>query len=83
VTLNTLPDVSREHVRLRRDPATGKFYLKDLSRLGTTIDRKQVPSSIDFADGEKRDKNLEVELPESAEIGLADVLTLRFRRSEP
>ena len=36
--LDTLPDVSREHFRLRRDPATGKFFLKDLSRLGTTID---------------------------------------------
>ena len=23
---------------LRRDPASGKFFLKDLSRLGTTID---------------------------------------------
>jgi len=78
LTLNTLPDVSREHIRLRRDPATGKFYLKDLSRLGTTIDGKKVPSSIEYTVGEKRDKNLEVELPASAEIGLADVLTLRF-----
>jgi hypothetical protein len=78
LTLNTLPDVSREHIRLRRDSASGKFYLKDLSRLGTTIDGRKVPSSIDHDDGEKRDKNLEVELPETAEIGLADVLTLRF-----
>src|SRR5262249_42075399 len=78
LTLNTLPDVSREHIRLRRDPPTGKFYLKDLSRLGTTIDGKKVPSSIDYDSGEKRDKNLEVELPANAEIGLADVLTLRF-----
>jgi hypothetical protein len=78
LTLNTLPDVSREHIRLRRDPATGKFYLKDLSRLGTTIDGKKVPSSIDYESAEKRDKNLEVELPPNAEICLADVLTLRF-----
>jgi hypothetical protein len=78
VTLNTLPDVSREHIRLRRDPASGKFYLKDLSRLGTSIDGKKVPSSIDYDGGEKRDKNLEIELPASAEIGLADVVTLRF-----
>jgi FHA domain len=78
LTLNTLPDVSREHIRLRRDPASGKFYLKDLSRLGTTIDGRKVPSSIDHDSGEKRDKNLEVELPDTAEIGLADVLTLRF-----
>jgi len=78
LTLNTLPDVSREHIRLRRDPASGKFYLKDLSRLGTTIDGKKVPSSIEYTGSEKRDKNLEVELPDSAEIGLADVVTLRF-----
>ena len=63
LTLNTLPDVSREHIRLRRDPATGKFYLKDLSRLGTTIDGQKAPSSIEYVGGEKRDKNLEVELP--------------------
>ena len=78
LTLNTLPDVSREHIRLRRDPATGKFFLKDLSRLGTTIDGKKAPSSIEFVNGEKKDKNLEVELPPRAEIGLADVVVLRF-----
>jgi len=79
VTLNTLPDVSREHVRLRRDPATGKFFLKDLSRLGTTIDGKKIPSSIEYEGGEKRDKNLEVDLPVRAEIGLADVIVLKFQ----
>jgi hypothetical protein len=79
LTLQTLPDVSREHVRIRRDPASGKFYLKDLSRLGTTIDGSKVPSSIGFEGGEKRDKDLEVELPAQAEIGLADVMVLRFR----
>ena len=61
------------------DPATGKFYLKDLSRLGTTIDGQKAPSSIEYAGGEKRDKNLEVELPASAEICLADVVTLQFQ----
>lgn len=79
VTLNTLPDVSREHIRLRRDTESGKFFLKDLSRLGTTIDGKKVPSSIEYADGEKRDKNLEVELPAQGEIGLADVIVLKFQ----
>ena len=32
IKLETLPDVSREHFRLRRDPASGQFFLKDLSR---------------------------------------------------
>jgi hypothetical protein len=64
---------------LRRDPASGKFYLKDLSRLGTTINGTPVPSSIEFAEGEKRDRNLEAPVPESARIGLAGVVFLEFR----
>ncbi len=76
---DTLPDVSREHFRLRRDPASGKFFLKDLSRLGTTINGEKAPSSVEFVDGEKRDRNLEAPVPEQARIGLADVLLLEFR----
>jgi len=77
--LDTLPDVSREHFRLRRDPESGKFFLKDLSRLGTTINGEKAPSSIEYVDGEKRDRNLEVPVPERARIGLAEVLYLDFR----
>jgi hypothetical protein len=77
--LETLPDVSREHFRLRRDPANGKFFLKDLSRLGTTINGERAPSSIEFAEGEKRDRNVEAEVPPKARIGLADVVFLEFR----
>ncbi len=76
--LATLPDVSREHARVRRDADSGKFYIKDLSRLGTTVNGEKIPSSIEFVDGEKRDKNLEVSLPEKARIGLADVVFLDF-----
>ena len=77
--LETLPDVSREHFRLRRDPESGKFFLKDVSRLGTTINGEKAPSSIDFSDAEKRDLNVEVPVPEQARIGLAGVLYLEFR----
>jgi len=77
--LETLPDVSREHFRLRRDPATGQFFLKDLSRLGTTINGEKAPSSIEFAEGEKRDRNVEAPVPARARIGLAEVLFLDFR----
>ena len=77
--LETLPDVSREHFRLRRDPATGQFFLKDLSRLGTTINGEKAPSSIEFAEGEKRDRNVEAPVPARARIGLAEVLFLVFR----
>ncbi len=79
IKLDTLPDVSREHFRLRRDPASGQFFLKDLSRLGTTIDGVKAPSSIDFEGAEKRDLNLEAPLPARARIGLAGVLFLEFR----
>lgn len=77
--LDTLPDVSREHFRLRRDASTGQFFLKDLSRLGTTINGEKAPSSIEFADGERRDRNLEAAVPDKARIGLAGVIYLDFR----
>ena len=76
--LATLPDVSREHVRLRRDADSGKFFIKDLSRLGTTVNGEKIPTSVEFVDGEKRDKNVEVNLPEKARIGLAEVVFLDF-----
>ncbi|MGA3017558.1 MAG: FHA domain-containing protein, partial [Bryobacteraceae bacterium] len=79
IKLDTLPDVSREHFRLRRDAASGSFFLKDLSRLGTTIDGQAAPSSIDFSDGSKRDLNVEAPVPAQARIGLAGVVFLDFR----
>jgi FHA domain len=79
IKLDTLPDVSREHFRLRRDPATGQFYLKDLSQLGTTIDGVKAPSSIEVEGGEKRDLNREAPVPPRARIGLAGVVYLEFR----
>jgi hypothetical protein len=77
--LTTLPDVSREHVRLRRDAESGEFFIKDLSRLGTSVNGAQIPTSVEFVDGEKRDKNVEVKLPATARIGLADVVFLEFK----
>ncbi len=79
IKLETLADVSREHFRLRRDAASGQFFLKDLSRLGTTINGEAVPSSIDFSDGEKRDRQVEAPVPAQARIGLAGVVFLEFR----
>jgi len=76
--LEAPPDVSREHFRLRRDAASGKFYLKDLSRLGTTINGEAAPSSVDFSEGEKRDRNVETPMPDKARIGLAGVVFLDF-----
>jgi pSer/pThr/pTyr-binding forkhead associated (FHA) protein len=79
--LNTLPDVSREHFRLRRDPESGKFFLKDLSRLGTTINGQPAPTSVEFVEGEKHDRNIEAPVPDEARIGLAGVLFIEFRTS--
>ena len=79
IKLDTLPDVSREHFRLRRDPSNGQFFLKDLSRLGTTIDGERAPSSLEFEGSEKRDLNREAPVPAQARIGLAGVVFLSFR----
>ena len=79
IKLETLADVSREHFRLRRDADSGKFFLKDLSRLGTTINGEAAPSSIDFSGGEKRDLQVEAPVPAQARIGLAGVVFLDFR----
>jgi pSer/pThr/pTyr-binding forkhead associated (FHA) protein len=83
VKLDTSADVSREHLRLRRDEATGQFFLKDLSSLGTTLDGAPVPSSIEVVEGRKRDKGVEVPLPARARIGLANVIVLEFEAHAP
>jgi hypothetical protein len=72
-------DVSREHLQIRRDADSGKFFIKDLSTLGTTVNGKRVPSSIEQVNGEDVDKNVEAPLPSKANIGLAGVLFLDFR----
>ncbi len=78
VKLNTLPDVSREHCRIRRDPATGAFYLKDMSQFGTNVNGSRVPSSVEMRDGTPYDKNIETTLPARAQISLADAVVLNF-----
>jgi pSer/pThr/pTyr-binding forkhead associated (FHA) protein len=83
VKLDTSPDVSREHLRLRRDDASGQFFLKDLSSLGTTVDGVPVPSSVEVVEGRKRDKGIEVPVPPRARIGLANVIVLDFEAGSP
>jgi hypothetical protein len=76
-------DVSREHCRIRRDPKTGNFYIRDLSQFGTTVNGAPIPNSVQRVEGgEKVDRNLEVLLPSPAKITLADVCTLEFE-AEP
>jgi FHA domain len=73
-------DVSREHARIRRDPATGGFFLIDLSSLGTTLNGRHVPRGYEEIDGTKRETGAETALPDAARIGLADTVFLDFRR---
>ena len=64
--LYTNDEVSREHVRLRRDPATGAFTITDKSRNGTWLN------------GRRLTRGTEVALPDRAEIGIAEVVKLGF-----
>ena len=59
-------EVSREHLRLRRDPASGAFSITDKSRNGTWVNGRRIERGVEQA------------LPDRAEIGIADVLKLAF-----
>lgn len=77
------PDISREHCRIRRDAASGCFFLKDLSQYGTAVNGVAVPASIDRSGGAGVDRNLEVPIPATAKIALADVLVMQFEAKQP
>jgi FHA domain len=79
VRIVSSPDVSREHARLRRDPQTGRFFLIDLSTLGTTLNGRHVPKGYDEIEGAKRENGAETALPDTATIGLAETVVLEFR----
>lgn len=66
LALYTNDEVSREHLTLRRDPATGEFFISDLSTNGTSVN------------GKKLRKGVEEPLPERADIALGETLSLQF-----
>lgn len=66
VQLETLPDVSREHCRIRRDAETGRFTIEDVSQFGTAVNGKPVG------------QNASAELPRRATISLAGVIDLQW-----
>lgn len=72
-------DISREHFQVRRDAASGRFFIKDLSRFGTWVNGTRVPPSITLVNGLEQDQNIETPLPSKAAINLADVLLLEFK----
>ena len=80
IRIASSPDVSREHARIRRDPTADRFFLIDLSSLGTTLNGRHIPKGYDEVDGTKRENGAETALPEVAKVGLADTVFLKFRK---
>jgi FHA domain len=66
LALYTSDEISREHARLRRDPASGEFKITDLSRNGTWLNGRRIAG------------NVEMLLPDRAEIRFAEILSLSF-----
>jgi hypothetical protein len=66
LALYTNDEVSREHLTFRRDPASGRFTIVDKSINGTWLDGKRLKKGVIEA------------LPDRAQIGVAEVLTLSF-----
>jgi hypothetical protein len=71
-------DVSREHIRILRDPLSGRFSVQDLSTLGSTLNGRALPRGFELADGERRENGVETPLPDGARIGLAETVYLDF-----
>jgi hypothetical protein len=66
LALYTNDEVSREHLRLRRDAAHKRFVIVDQSMNGTWLN------------GKRLERGLEQTLPASAQISVAEVITLQF-----
>ena len=77
--LLTIKDISREHFQVRRESSTGKFFIKDLSRFGTWVNGQRVPPSMEVVNRIEKDMNVEVALPDKAQINLADAFTMQFK----
>ena len=66
LALQATDEISRHHLLIRRDPATGLFSAVDASTNGTWVNGKRLP------------KGAAGPLPSRAQIGLGEVLTLHF-----
>ena len=69
--------ISRVHARIRRDDR-GRFFIKDLSEWGITVDGHRIARGVTKEGDEVREIDVEAELPPRARIGLADVVFLEF-----
>lgn len=68
--------VSREHVRIRREP-TGAFLIQDVSLWGTSVNGEPLPPAVKTAEGVLQ-PGAERELPGRARIELADAVVIEF-----
>jgi FHA domain len=66
LALYTNDEVSREHLRVRLDPAQKRFVIVDKSMNGTWLNGKRLARGV------------EETLPPKAQIGVAEVITLQF-----
>lgn len=73
-------DVSREHLRIREEE--GRYFLKDVSSLGTSIDGIPVPGSMVKSGNQLIDKDIWVALPAPCRISLAGVIEIEFSLSK-
>jgi hypothetical protein len=78
VQVITTPKVSREHCWIRSD-ASGRFFIRDVSTWGTSVNGELIPAAVRSAQGEVVEPGAERELPDQATIGLADAVQMRIR----
>jgi FHA domain len=73
--------ISRVHARIRRDDQ-GRFFIKDLSEWGTTVNGQRIARGIVKEGDDVREIDVEAELPARARIGLAESVFLDFVAAE-
>jgi len=76
VQVMTTARVSREHVRIRREPSGG-FLIQDVSLWGTSVNGEPLPPAVKTAEGVLQ-PGAERELPRRARVGLADAIVIEF-----
>ena len=70
LALYTNEEVSREHLRLRRDVGQDRFFIVDKSMNGTWLNGKRLARGVEHTQ------------PPSAQIGIAEVITLQFEAKQ-
>lgn len=72
--------ISRVHARIRRDEQ-GRFFIKDLSEWGTTVNGRRIARGVVREGDDVREIDVEAELPSEARIGIAEAVFLDFKAS--